>query len=153
QEKKEEDAGLYVILAAGMAKDTQHSLTVEYASDKGDKVIENAGNGNFYVGARESWYPNVGAFRERATFDLEFHYPTRYTLVSVGELVKETKEKDETIAEWKSDVPLAVAGFNYGDFRRQTQKIPNTDFEIEALANDTMADVLRSIMTDVETVG
>src|SRR6058998_471417 len=153
QEKKEEDAGLYVILPEAMAKETQHSLTVEYAGEKGDKVIGNAGNGNFYVGARESWYPNVGAFSERATFDLKFHYPKRYTLVTVGNLIKETKEKDEAIAEWKSDVPLAVAGFNYGDFRRKTQKIPKTDFEIEALANDTMPDVLRSIVNDAETVG
>src|SRR5213593_725032 len=143
QEKKEEDAGLYVILPEAMAKETQHSLTVEYAGEKGDKVIGNAGNGNFYVGARESWYPNMGAFSERATFDLKFRYPKRYTLVSVGNLIKETKEKDEAIAEWKSDVPLAVAGFNYGDFRRKSQKIPKTDFEIEALANDTMPDVLR----------
>ncbi len=153
QEKKEEDAGLYVILPAAMAKDTRHSLTVEYAGDKGDKVIENAGNGNFYVGARESWYPNVGAFSERATFDLKFHYPKRYTLVSVGNLIKETKEKDETIAEWKSDVPLAVAGFNYGEFRRKSQRLPKTDIEIEALANDTMPDILRSITDSVEAAG
>src|SRR5207247_10538427 len=57
------------------------------------------------------------------------------------------------ISEWKSDVTLAVAGFNYGDFRRKSQKIPKTDFEIEALANDTMPDVLRSIVNDAETVG
>jgi Peptidase family M1 domain len=150
QEKKEEDAGLYVILPEGIAKDTQHSLVVEYA---GDKVIQNAGNGNFYVGARESWYPNVGAFNERATFDLTFHYPKRYTLVSVGELVKETKDKDEAVAEWKSDIPLAVAGFNYGEFRRKSQKIAKTDIEIEAFANDTMPDALRSIMNSVDAAG
>jgi hypothetical protein len=150
QEKKEEDAGLYVILPEGSVKDTKHSLVVEYA---GDKVILNAGNGNFYVGARTSWYPNIGAFNERATFDLTFHYPKRYALVSVGELVKETKDKDETTAEWKSDIPLAVAGFNYGDFRRKSQKIAKTDLEIEVLANDTMPDTLRSIMNVVDAAG
>ena len=150
QEKKEVDGGLYVILPEGFAKETQHSLAVEYA---GDKVIQSAGNGNFYVGVRTSWYPNVGAFNERATFDLTFHYPKRFTLVSVGELVKETKEKDETIAEWKSDVPLAVAGFNYGDFRRKTQKFAKADIEIEALANDTMPDALRSITNILEIPG
>src|ERR1051326_3910589 len=150
QEKKDEDAGLYVILPQAMSKDAEHSLAVEYA---GDKVIANAGNGNFYVGARESWYPNVGAFGERATFELRFHYPKRYTLVSVGDLVQETKEKDETIAEWKSDIPLAVAGFNYGDFRRKSQKIARADIEIEALANDTMPDALRSIINSTEASG
>src|ERR1051326_1484821 len=150
QEKNDEDAGLYVILPEAMSKDTEHSLAVEYA---GDKVISNAGNGNFYVGARESWYPNVGAFGERAMFELRFHYPKRYTLVSVGDLVQETKEKDETIAEWKSDIPLAVAGFNYGDFRRKSQKIARADIEIEALANDTMPDALRSIINSTEASG
>ena len=150
QEKNDEDAGLYVILPEAMSKDTEHSLAVEYA---GDKVISNAGNGNFYVGARESWYPNVGAFSERATFDLRFRYPKRYTLVSIGDLVRETKEKDETIAEWKSDLPVAVAGFNYGDFRRKSQKITKTDIEIEAFANDSMPDALRSIISNLETSG
>src|SRR6185369_17261846 len=112
-----------------------------------------AGNGNFYVGARTSWYPNVGAFNERATFDLKFRFPKRYTLVGVGELVNETKEKDDTVSEWKSDVPLAVAGFNYGDFKRKSQKIQGTDIEVEALANDSMPDDLRAIMTAVQASG
>lgn len=143
QEKKEEDAGLYIILPQGVAKDSEHTMIVRFA---GDKVIEKAGNGNFYVGARTSWYPNVGAFNERSTLHLTFHYPKRYTLVGIGELVKETKEKDETVSEWKSDVPVAVAGFNYGDFKTKSQKIPSTDFEIQAFANDSMPEALQAIV-------
>jgi len=139
QEKKEEDAGLYVILPEGLAKGSRHTLAFEYA---GDQVIVKAGAGNFNVGARTSWYPSVDAFNDRATFDLTFHYPQRYTLVAVGNLVKETKDKDTAVSEWKSDVPLAVAGFNYGEFKRKTVKSA-TGIEIEALANQELPDSLR----------
>jgi peptidase M1-like protein len=138
QEKKEEDAGFYVILPEALAKGSQHTLAFEYA---GDQVIAKAGAGNFNVGARTSWYPSVDAFNDRATFDLIFHYPQRYTLVAVGNLVKETKDKETANSEWKSDIPLAVAGFNYGDFKRKTVK-SKTGIEIEALANQEMPDSL-----------
>lgn len=140
QEKKEEDAGLYVILPEGLVKGSPHTLAVEYA---GDQVINKAGSGNFNVGARTSWYPSVGAFNDRATFDLTFHYPKQYTLVAVGELVKETKEKDDAVSLWKSDIPLAVAGFNYGEFKRKSVKSSAAGIEIEALANEEMPDRLR----------
>src|SRR5262249_23043408 len=68
--------------------------------------------------------------------------PQRYTLVAVGNLVKETKDKDTAVSEWKSDVPLAVAGFNYGEFRRKTVKSA-AGIEIEALANPELPDSLR----------
>ncbi len=152
QEKKEEDAGLYVILPSGLLKGTQHTVTITYA---GDHVIFKEGSGNFFVGARESWYPSVSAFNDRASFDITFHYPKRYTLVSVGDLIKETSEKDETVAQWKSDIPLAVAGFNYGEFKRKSQKDPATGFVIEALANETMTNDLRdfSNFTELEKFG
>jgi len=141
QEKKEEDAGLYLILPEPVAKGGEHTVSVEYA---GEQVIEKAGGGNFYVGARESWYPNAGAFRDRATFDLTFRYPKRYTLVSVGQLVNETEEKDTATSHWKSDLPLAVAGFNYGEFNIKSRKDPQSGFELQALTNDVMPDYMRS---------
>jgi hypothetical protein len=49
QEKKEEDAGLYVVLPEGLAKGSQHTLAFEYS---GDQVIVKAGAGNFNVGAQ-----------------------------------------------------------------------------------------------------
>jgi hypothetical protein len=55
-------------------------------------VIEDAGGGNFAVGARTSWYPSVNAFNDRATFDLTFKVPKQYTLVGVGKEVKSWRE-------------------------------------------------------------
>ncbi len=145
QEKKEEDAAFYVILPDGLAKGSSHTLAFEYA---GDQIIAKAGNGNFNVGARESWYPSVDAFNDRATFDLTFRYPKRYTLVSVGALIKQSTDKDDAVAQWKSDIPLAVAGFNYGEFRTRSVK-GTSGIQFEAFANQDMPDWLRQFADNV----
>src|SRR5260221_10266455 len=102
---------LPVIMLEPMTAGGDYRLVIEYA---GDRVIHKAGGGNFSVGARTSWYPSVNAFGDRATYDLTFKVPKDYTLVSVGKLVKESREGDFAVSQWVSDVPLAVAGFNYG---------------------------------------
>ena len=56
QEQKKKDADLWVILPKPLVKDEKCSWKFVYA---GDEVVLNAGNGNFYVGARESWYPKI----------------------------------------------------------------------------------------------
>ena len=103
-------------MAKPMGAESQHELTIEY---QGDKVVHKEGGGNFSVGARESWYPNVNSFHDHARYDLTFRVPKQYTLVSVGKLQKEWREDDYAASRWVSDVPLAVAGFNYGIFKKK----------------------------------
>ena len=81
QEDKKKDGSFYVILPEPMTKGRKYKLTVEY---QGEKVLQDAGGGNFAIGARTSWYPNVNTFKDRATFDLTFKVPKQFTLVSVG---------------------------------------------------------------------
>ena len=99
-----------------MRREASYKLRIEY---EGDHVITSQGNGNFAVGARTSWYPSLNTFLDRATYELIFKVPKSYTVVSIGKLVKESKEEDFAVSEWKSDVPLAVAGFNYGLFKKE----------------------------------
>src|SRR6266436_9402720 len=56
QESRKEDGSFYAILPTAPAPGKEESVTVEYS---GDKVLEQAGEGNFYVRARTSWYPNL----------------------------------------------------------------------------------------------
>jgi aminopeptidase N len=130
-----------VILPSAIEAGKQYALTMEYA---GDKVIRKAGGGNFSVGARTSWYPSVNSFQDRARYDLTFKFPKRFTLVSVGKLVKEWKEKDSVCSQWVSDVPLAVAGFNYGDFLKKTTTDPKSGFVVEGYATSTLPDWLKA---------
>ena len=89
QEPENDDPSFYVILPEPLVTGGEHRLVIDY---EGDKVIRDAGGGNFAVGARASWYPSVNPFDDRATFELTFKYPEQFTLVSVGKLVEEGKE-------------------------------------------------------------
>ena len=125
----QEKIGFYVIMPEPLEAGNKYRLNFEY---DGNKVIRDEGGGNFSVGARSSWYPNVNSFLDHATYDLKFRVPKRYTLVSVGKLVSESKDGDATVSVWKSDIPIAVAGFNYGEFKKKkvTDQLAKYDLEV-----------------------
>ncbi|HLK66571.1 MAG TPA: carboxypeptidase regulatory-like domain-containing protein [Bryobacteraceae bacterium] len=131
QEDRRQDGSFYVIMPLRMAKGSEQSLTVEY---QGDRVVYKAGGGNFSVGARESWYPSLNTFRDHALYNLIFKVPKDFTLVSVGKLVREWKEEGFACSEWNSDIPMAVAGFNYGLFKKKGVEDTQTGIHIEGYA-------------------
>jgi Carboxypeptidase regulatory-like domain/Peptidase family M1 domain len=139
QEARKEDSTFYAVLPEGLAQGKQYKINIEYT---GNKVIEDAGGGNFAVGARTSWYPSVNAFNDRATFDLTFKVPKQYTLVGVGKEVKNWREGNFAASEWVSEVPLAVAGFNYGDFKKKAIVDEPTKYGIEGYATSELPDYL-----------
>jgi aminopeptidase N len=139
QEDRRADGSFYVVMPEPMAQGRDYRLVIEY---NGDKVIHKSGGGNFSVGARTSWYPSVNAFNDRATYDLVFKIPKAYTLVSVGKLVKDWREGDSAASEWVSDIPLAVAGFNYGDFTKKQIADEVTHYTIEGYAASQLPNYL-----------
>jgi len=149
QEDKKEDASFYVVMPEPMAKGSAHELLIEYT---GDKVVHKEGGGNFSVGARESWYPNVNTFRDHARYDLTFKVPKQYTLVSVGDLEKQWNEKDTACTHWVSDTPIAIAGFNYGSFKEKKLTDKDSGFVTEGYANTEPPDAL-AIAKDNPAVG
>jgi len=115
QESRKEDGSFYVILPEAPTAGKESSVTVEYA---GDKVLESAGDGSFYVRARTSWYPNLNGFGEHALYDLIFKVPHRYRVISIGKLESESTEQDFAVSHWVTTIPVAVAGFNYGAYQK-----------------------------------
>jgi Carboxypeptidase regulatory-like domain/Peptidase family M1 domain len=146
QENKSEDSAFYAILPEAVVKNQKYKINIEY---QGNKVLEDAGGGNFAVRARTSWYPSVNAFNDRATFDLTFKVPDKFVLVGVGKKVKEGKEANFAVSQWVSDVPLAVAGFNYGRFKKKEVTDDQAKFQIEGFATSDLPDYLR----DAEEIG
>ena len=141
QEDKKKDGSFYVIFPEPLVKGRKYKLTLDY---QGDKVLTNAGGGNYSVGFRTSWYPSVNSFNDRATYDLTFKIPKQNGLVSVGKLVKEWQEGDFAASQWVSDFPLTVAGFNYGRFKKKEVTDPDTKYQIEGYAVSEMPDGLRN---------
>ena len=140
QEPVKEDPLFHVILPEPAVKGRTYNLSIVYA---GGQVIHNAGGGSFSVQARESWYPSLNSFQDRATYDLVFKFPKQYTLVSTGKLMKEWQEDNLACSEWTSDVPLAVAGFNYGEFKKKMVTDKESKYDIEAYSTSGVPDYLR----------
>jgi hypothetical protein len=115
QESRKEDGSFYVVLDEAPAMGREHSVSVEYV---GDKVLANAGNGSYFVSARESWYPNLNGFGEKALYDLTFKVPPSNMVISVGKLEGQTTEAGFAVSHWVTPVPVAVAGFNYGQYKK-----------------------------------
>lgn len=149
QEDKKDDAGLYAVLPKPLEQGSTHELVIQY---EGDQVVRKAGGGNFAVGARESWYPNVNTFHDHARYDLTFRVPKKYTLVSVGKLQKEWSEKDLACSHWVSDVPLAVAGFNYGMFKKKAASDPKIG-TVEGYATTETPDYLAGASEEIGAMG
>jgi len=140
QESKKEDGSFYAILPKGGQKGKDYSITVQY---EGDKVLEQAGDGSFYVRARSSWYPNLNGFGENALYDLTYKVPRRYKVISVGKLQSESTEQDFAVSHWTTPQPVAVAGFNYGQYKKVDLADPITGYKISGYYLTELPDNLR----------
>jgi peptidase M1-like protein len=141
QEDKDEDADFAVVLPRELKKGESYSITTKYG---GKDALRNEGNGNYYPVARSNWYPGQG-FGSYATFDMTFEVPKGMTMVATGKLLKKIDEGNETITEWTTEVPQAVAGFNFGLFKRDEGKPFKEPYLLETFANPTPPDVISSI--------
>jgi aminopeptidase N len=145
------DADAAVVFPTALPKNAVTELSIEYG---GDGVLESFGEG-WSVRARESWYPNLGTFIDLATYDLTFRFPKRNQLVAVGTLVDEKVDGGQRIARWKSDVPIRVAGFNYGSFEKIGRRDDPSDVDFEVYTNrewskkadDTLVDAINAVRT------
>ena len=140
QEGRKHDGSFYVVLPTAPEMGKEASITIEYA---GDKVVENAGEGSFYVRARTSWYPNLNGFGEHALYDLTFKVPRKYKVVSVGRVQEESTEQDLAVSHWVTPIPVAVAGFNYGEYKRMDFPDDITHYKISGYYITELPDNLR----------
>jgi peptidase M1-like protein/carboxypeptidase family protein len=140
QENRKEDGSFYAILDEAPAMGQEHSVTVEYA---GDKVLTDAGSGSYYISARESWYPNLNGFGEKALYDLTFKVPHSNMVISVGKLMNQTTEAGFAVSHWVTPVPVATAGFNYGQYQKIDYPDTITHYEISGYYLTELPDSLK----------
>lgn len=141
QENKDQDADFAVILPRELKKGESFVLTTKYG---GKDAVYNEGGGNYYPIAREDWYPSLG-FGQYATYDMTFRVPKGMRMVATGKLLKSVDEGNETISEWTSEVPQAIAGFNFGRFKRDEGKPLKQPYLLETFANPEPPDSIKAI--------
>jgi hypothetical protein len=140
QESRKADGSFYVIFPEPCVRDKTYQITIEYA---GDKVIEDAGTGSFYIDARECWYPTPNSFGERSIYELLFRVPKQYTLISVGALQSSGVEDEMAVTRWLTPKPVAIAGFNYGDYKRTELRDEQTHTTFEGYYLSELPDYLK----------
>ncbi len=122
-----------VVFPQGIKPGTEIKLDFVYAGE----VLSDAGNGLLLVGERGTWYPNLGL--SPARFDLEFRYPSEWTLVATGKAMSPESAANGDVeasgasaagsqhaanaptgkvSRWISERPIPVAGFNLGKYVR-----------------------------------
>jgi hypothetical protein len=145
QEDRKLDNDPWIILPAPARVGTPGTVKITYQEDSthDSHIIENRGSGLFFVGARESWFPSFGAFDDRTNFVVNVHSPKKYKFLATGEPEKSQKEKDFQVTDWKSDIPLSVIGFNYGDFVAKSQS--DRALTVTAYAGKEIPDELKSL--------
>jgi hypothetical protein len=127
---------LYVALPVAPAANTEFTLHFHY----GGNIIQPAGNGVFFVGARESWYPHLGNAADFSDYDLTMRWPRRLRLVATGAKTEEHEEGDFRTGHWRTEHPVSVAGFNLGDYA--STSITSTNYTVDVFANRQLEQAL-----------
>lgn len=150
QEGKDDDPDMGIILAEPLEEGKNYKVTIEYA---GGEALRDSGGGNYFLGPRSTWYPNNGGtqFGDRAIFDMTFRYPAKNVFVGTGApTAPEAREGDSMIAKWSSGTTeLAVAGFNYGRFKKKEIADKDSGYNIEFYANEEVPNEIKDIQAAI----
>ena len=129
-----------VVLPEPLAVGTPMALEFKYG---GKRAIRKAGSGNYFCES-SGWYPErPNSFATRADFEMTFHSPKNAPLVATGEKTSDTVDGGTRITTWKSEIPLAVVGFAYGDYKETNDKAGSVAIDI--YANRAPDDVMTSV--------
>jgi hypothetical protein len=144
QESYLDDPQFSLLLKEPLAQGKSISVRTDYA---GKEVVLPEGGENYYLqgGARESWYPggyeSLGGFSQ---YTMTFHVPKGLGIVATGKQISTATNGGLTTSAWKTDAPIAVAGFNMGSFKESTVKT-NAGVTVEAYANTDIPDFIQPL--------
>ncbi len=128
---------LYAVLPRATAPHQEFTLHFHYRGN----VIQDAGNGVLFVGARESWYPRFGDSAEFSNYDFILRWPRKLRLIATGSKVEEHEEGEFRVGHWKTDKPMSVAGFNLGEYA--SASVVTEARSIDVYANRQLEEDLR----------
>jgi hypothetical protein len=130
------DDSLFVVLPHAVSLGEHFRLRFHYRGN----VIADAGNGVLIVEARDSWYPRFGDAAEFAHYDLTMRWPHKMQLVATGTKIDEHVDGEYRAGRWRTDHPVAVAGFNLGDYAAAS--VTDTNYSVDVYANRALEDAL-----------
>lgn len=104
-----------------LTRGEERTLTIRYHGD----VVQREDDW-VYFDPGDFWYPRLVPGR-RATYELEYEYPSQYTLASVGDPSPIERRGSFTVSRWSIAKPILQASFMIGIYKEHTiqaEKIP-----------------------------
>ena len=152
QEDKLDDPQFWVVLPKPLAIGEKYTVTTVY---DGKDAVSNQGGGNYFPLSREDWFPYAvaGGFGEYTNYDLTFRIPKGMKMAATGDLFSDTTQGDRNVTVWKSAVPLAVAGFNFGKFKVLEAKLDKPEMQVLSYANEDPPEWVQSLQNAVNNAG
>jgi hypothetical protein len=152
QEDRKLDNDPWFILDEPAKPGEKYKVKISYREDSTyeTRIIYDQGSGLYFVASRDTWYPSFGKLDDRTQYELNAHSPKRFVFMASGEQVKSAKEKDALVTSWKSEIPLGVLGFNFGDFVETSRNTPTV--KLTAYAGRELPNEFKGIEAGV-TVG
>jgi hypothetical protein len=137
QEDKEHDADFTVVLQKPLKPGETIQITTSYA---GKDAVLDMGSGNYFLVARDNWYPNVrGEFGNYAQYHLTFHTGKSVEVVATGNRITDKQDGGRRTSVWQTEAPIPVAGFNLGEFKSNISE-PRVGVQVVSYANTELAD-------------
>ncbi len=126
--------GLFLVVTPRPLAPGEHRIRFHHEG----RVVAQAGDGVYYVGARGSWYPYLRY--DFSYFDVTFRYPETLDLVFPGEILEDRVEDGVRITRRQTAQPVRLLGFNVG--RYEHVRAESEDFTVEVYANRRVEDAL-----------
>jgi hypothetical protein len=143
QEDKLKDADFSLMLSKPLAAGQTVQITTSYA---GKDAVLSEGNNNYFLVAREDWYPNMrGTLGNYASYHMTFHTAKDIEVVATGNLVSDQDDGHQRTSVWQSMAPMPVAGFNLGQFKKNTSE-RGKQVQVVSYANTDLADAYRGFV-------
>jgi len=118
-----------IVLWSPLRAGQKIELIFEYSGS----VLSEAATGLLYVGDRGTWYPNRGL--AMAAFDLQFRFPSPWTLVATGRKVDQKEDGGQRSSRWVVEHPVPVVGFNLGQYSQSLAYAGKIAVETYATSN------------------
>lgn len=117
------DAEFLLVLKQELDASRGHRIEIRYSGSIISQV-----SGSYLVNERNLWYPHTETML--TDFDLRFHCPERFEIVSTGGLVDERVENGVRTVHRRTESPQQMAGFNLGEYREQS--IESAPYQIQS---------------------
>jgi hypothetical protein len=137
---------LVVLLPHPAADNEGVALVVEY----GGSLIEKSA-GSYALRETSVWYPHAGTV-DRARYDVTFHWPRKFELVSCGRRVDGGEAGDGVLWERRAlDMPAAWFSFEIGKFRLETSRAGHVDIRlafdptVAKMGKETRQEIIKTV--------